>query len=65
VDVWGIMSGTPSYQWDGDIDAGSRTALEFQPPGLSAGIHTLEFWADETPVLWWVKVCGTGEAGLQ
>jgi hypothetical protein len=55
-DVWGIMSGTAPDQWDGDVDAGSRLSLEFQPVGLTAGLHRLEFWADETPIIWWVKV---------
>jgi PKD repeat protein len=56
LDVWGIQSGTSPHQWDGDVDAGARLALEFQPSGLTGGLHTLEFLADETPILWWVKV---------
>jgi PKD repeat protein len=56
MDAWAIMSGASPYQWDGDVDAGTRLELAFQPPGLTAGLHTIEFWADETPVLWWVKV---------
>ena len=56
LDAWGVMSGTPSYQWDGNADRGNRLTLEFQPPGLTTGLHSLEFWADETPALWWIKV---------
>jgi hypothetical protein len=28
---------------------------------LTTGLHTIEFLADETPILWWVKVCDLGE----
>jgi hypothetical protein len=60
-DLWGAMSGaTGVCQWGGSTDAGERLVLEFQPAGLSAGLHTLEFYADETPILWWVKVCDLG-----
>jgi hypothetical protein len=62
-DVWGIMSGTPSHQWDGNVDTGTRLTLEFQPGGLTAGLHTLEFWADETPIIWWIKVCDVEGGG--
>jgi hypothetical protein len=56
-DVWGIMSGVSGlYQWKGDTDSGKRLTLEFQPIGLSSGAHTLLFRANETPILWWVKV---------
>ncbi len=63
-DVWGIMSGVPGvYQWEGDNEHGNRVTLEFQPPGLSAGKHKLAFWADETPIIWWVKVCDLESEG--
>jgi hypothetical protein len=61
-DVWGIMSGPGSYQWRGDVDAGQRLTLEFQPSGLTAGLHRLVFWTDETPVVWWIKVHDVAEA---
>jgi hypothetical protein len=63
LDVWGIMSGTPSYQWDGNVDGGNRLTLEFLPGGLAAGLHALEFRADETPILWWLKVHDLGTGG--
>jgi hypothetical protein len=51
------MSGVAgSHQWKGNADGGERLTLEFQPTGLTAGVHTLEFYADETPIIWWVKV---------
>jgi hypothetical protein len=57
-DVWGAMTGAAgSYQWRGDTDKGNRLTLEFRVTGLAPGKHTLEFAADETPVLWWAKVC--------
>ncbi len=56
-DVWGVMGGKPGlYQWEGDADWGKRITLEFRLTGLTTGRHTLKFSADETPVLWWVKV---------
>ncbi|NIR00154.1 MAG: hypothetical protein GTN78_08105 [Gemmatimonadales bacterium] len=63
-DLWGIMSGSPGVsQWNGTNDCGNRLTLEFQPTGLSAGTHTLAFWADETPIIWWIKVCDLGAEG--
>jgi hypothetical protein len=57
-DVWSIMTGASgSHQWKGNAEVGSRRTLEFQPVGLTAGLHRLELWADETPIIWWVKVC--------
>jgi len=57
-DWWGIQSGPAGGpQWDGNVDRGKRLTLEFLVPGVSAGLHTLKVNADETPVLWWVKVC--------
>jgi len=56
-DWWGIQSGPAGGpQWDGNVDRGKRLLLEFLVPGVSAGLHTLKINADETPVLWWVKV---------
>lgn len=60
-DTWGIQSGPASYQWQGDIDIGKCLTLEFQPTGLSAGTHGLVFSADESPILWWVKVYDLAE----
>ena len=60
-DVWGVMSGPSGVcQWRGNNDIGDRLTLEFRPAGLSPGLHTLQFQADETPILWWVKVCDLG-----
>ncbi len=57
-DVWGIMTGVPGlFQWKGDNESGNRYTLEFMPLSLQAGKHTLSFFADETPIIWWVKVC--------
>jgi immune inhibitor A len=56
-DAWGIMSGVPGvYQWNGNTDSGNRLTLEFLATGLTPGQHTLQFSADETPIIWWVKV---------
>ena len=60
-DVWSIMSGPSGvYQWQGDVEAGRRVPLEFRPAGLSAGTHSLVFWTDETPIVWWLKVHDLG-----
>jgi len=57
-DWWGIQSGPlGGPQWDGNVDRGKRLTLEFLVPGVSAGLHTLKVNADETPIIWWVKVC--------
>jgi hypothetical protein len=62
-DLWGLMSGPPGiYQWMGSTDGGKRVTLEFQPVGLSAGLHALIFEADETPIIWWVKVYDLGSS---
>jgi subtilisin family serine protease len=65
-DTWGIMSGPAgSYQWHGDADIGNRLTLEFRPAGLVAGTHRIVFSADETPVIWWVRVYDLTETVLQ
>ena len=47
-----------AYQWKGDKEHGHRWTLRFLYLGLSPGpvLHALQFEADETPVIWWVKV---------
>jgi hypothetical protein len=55
-DVWGIQSGPAAYQWKGNVDNGERRTLEFHVTGLTPGRHTIVFSADETPIIWWVKV---------
>jgi len=62
-DWWGIQSGPAGGpQWDGNVDRGKRLTLEFLVPGVSPGLHTLKVNADETPVLWWVRVTELGAA---
>jgi hypothetical protein len=52
----GIQNGPPGgWQWVGDIEAGQRWTLRFLSPGPS-GLQSIRIGADETPVVWWVKV---------
>jgi hypothetical protein len=47
-----------AYQWKGSKESGHRWTLRFLYLGLSPipVLHALQFEADETPVIWWVKV---------
>jgi hypothetical protein len=47
-----------AYQWRGSKENGHRWTLRFLYLGLSPipVLHALQFEADETPVIWWVKV---------
>jgi hypothetical protein len=47
-----------AYQWRGDKEHGHRWALRFLylGPNPLPVLHALQFEADETPVVWWVKV---------
>jgi hypothetical protein len=56
VDYDGIQSGAPgSWQWAGGAESGKRTALRFLVP-VTPGKQVLWIGADESPVLWWLKV---------
>jgi hypothetical protein len=60
-DVWGIQSGPlGAWQWRGNTDNGNRLTLRFNVSGLQAGQHTLKIMADETPIIWWIKVWEMG-----
>jgi hypothetical protein len=62
-DFWGIMSGPAgSHQWEGEAEQGDRLTLELRAPALTPGIHTIVVQADETPILWWLKVWDLGAA---
>jgi immune inhibitor A len=47
-----------AYQWRGDKEHGHRWTLRFLYLGASPlpVLHALQFEADETPVIWWIKV---------
>jgi O-glycosyl hydrolase len=47
-----------SWQWRGSAENGHRWTLRFLYLGLSPVpvLHALQFQADETPAIWWVKV---------
>jgi immune inhibitor A len=47
-----------SWQWKGSVESGHRWTLRFLYPGASPipKLHALQFEADETPAIWWVKV---------
>jgi len=56
VDYDGIQSGAPgTWQWAGGAESGKRTTLRFLVPCLP-GKQALWIGADESPVLWWLKV---------
>jgi len=56
VDYDGIQSGAPgSWQWAGGAESGKRTTLRFLVP-CTPGKQVLWIGADESPVLWWLKV---------
>ena len=54
-DYDGIQTGTRSWQWLGQNEAGKRVALRFLVP-VTPGKQTLWIGADESPALWWLKV---------
>ena len=59
VDYDGVQNGGPgSYQWKGSKENGHRWTLRFVYLGPSPVpvLHALQFEADETPVIWWIKV---------
>jgi hypothetical protein len=47
-----------AYQWKGSKENGHRWTLRFLYLGASPlpVLHALQFEADETPVIWWIKV---------
>jgi hypothetical protein len=47
-----------SWQWKGSVESGHRWTLRFLYLGVSPipKLHALQFEADETPVIWWIKV---------
>jgi len=52
----GIQTGVPgASQWRGDLEKAQRWTLRFLVMGKS-GKQLLRIGADETPVVWWVKV---------
>jgi hypothetical protein len=59
-DYDGVQNGgaPPSYQWKGSAESGHRWTLRFLYPGVSPipVLHALQFEADETPAIWWIKV---------
>jgi hypothetical protein len=67
-DWWGIQSGPSGtgfdYQWKGGLDRGDRVTLEFFLTGLTPGSHLIDFRADGTPVIWWVKVTDMNQRSL-
>jgi Tol biopolymer transport system component len=59
VDYDGVQNGgAGSYQWKGSRENGHRWTLRFVYLGPSPVpvLHALQFEADETPVIWWIKV---------
>jgi hypothetical protein len=58
-DYDGIQQGNPwGWQWRGSKEQGQRWTLRFLWAGGLQGIQTHNLWvgADESPLLWWVKV---------
>jgi len=56
IDYDGIQSGAAgSWQWAGGAESGKRTTLRFLVP-CPPGKQVLWIGADESPVLWWLKV---------
>jgi len=56
VDYDGIQSGAAgTWQWAGGAESGKRTTLRFLVP-CTPGKQVLWIGADESPVLWWLKV---------
>jgi hypothetical protein len=58
-DYDGIQQGNPwGWQWRGSKEQGQRWALRFLWAGGLPGTQTHNLWvgADESPLLWWVKV---------
>jgi hypothetical protein len=53
-DYDGIQTGA-AYQWSGSKEKGARRTLRFLHVG-APGKHSLWIGADESPVLWWIKV---------
>jgi len=56
VDYDGIQSGAPgTWQWTGGAESGQRVTLRFLV-SVTPGKQNLWIGADESPVLWWLKV---------
>ena len=56
IDYDGIQQGNPGgWQWVGSKENGQRWTLRFLHVG-APGKHSLWIGADESPVLWWLKV---------
>jgi len=56
VDYDGIQSGVAgTWQWAGGAESGKRTTLRFLVL-TTQGKQTMWIGADESPVLWWIKV---------
>jgi len=56
VDYDGIQSGAAgTWQWAGGMESGKRVTLRFLVP-CTPGKQVLWIGADESPVLWWLKV---------
>jgi hypothetical protein len=63
----GIQNGPPGgWQWVGSKEKGQRWTLRFLWVGGMQGIQTHNLWigADESPLLWWIKVTDLEEASI-
>jgi hypothetical protein len=67
IDYDGIQQGNPGgWQWRGSKEQGQRWTLRFLWWGGGQGTQTHNLWigADESPILWWIKVTDLEEVWI-